>query len=300
MAVCLVTGASGYIGSFLVKQLLAEQHEVIALLREHSSVVLLPVEHPKLTIVASQDTIGSLKQIFNDQTIDVVFHLAAHISYDHSFDDIQGLINTNITLGAYLLELMTTFGCSTLVNAGSFFETGESNEYKPQCFYAATKFCFQNIIDYYAHIGQVKAITLRLMDTYGPFDPRNKLWPQLVLRLKNPLPLDLSKGEQLIDLVHINDVSRAFICAWKLLAPEPCGQHQVYYVASQKKQSLKTTVSLFEQIAGKKLPISWGARPYRPREIMNPFIGEVLPNWQADIDLQQGFYSLLQAEGILS
>lgn len=296
MAICLVTGATGYIGSKLTRLLLQQDHNVIAIVRETSSLFQLPSHHPSLHIENCSLNYESLPTIFKKYDVDVVFHLAAPQTSTDSYEEIKNSINTTITFGTYLLEAMSNSSCKLLINTGSFFETGESNQYNPQSFYAASKSCFQQIISYYVKTKKIKAISLRLMDSYGPRDPRAKLWPQLISSLKSNKKLCLSQGEQILNLVHVDDICEAFVNAWKILLTESYTHHEVYYVATEKKQSLRCIVEIFEQAAGRKLLIEWGARPYRETEIMNPYVGELLPNWHAKIELMQGFRSLLESE----
>jgi nucleoside-diphosphate-sugar epimerase len=191
---------------------------------------------------------------------------------------------------------MSKSSCTTLINTGSFAETGESADYSPQNMYAASKYCFQNILEYYVQINKISAITLRLMDVYGPNDPRNKIWPQLIDCIKNPKNLAMTLGEQIVNTVHVADVCSAFIGAWELIQTQTKYQHKIYYVAATKAQSLRNTVAVLERVSGTKLPIVWGGKPYREREIMRPYVGEVLPNWQPKIDLETGFLSMVQTE----
>lgn len=295
MGTCLVTGASGYIGSVLTNQLLNENHQVIILIRQNSFTHSLPISHPNLIIKRFNNfSYDELAPTFAENSIDIVFHLAADSNYEHSYEDIESLIQANIVFGTYLLELMSEFGCGLFVNTASFFETGNSSEYNPQYLYAASKFGFQKIVDYYVSINKINAISLRLMDTYGPNDPRKKLWPLLIDLLKTSSSLDLSPGEQLVNLVHVYDVSKAFICSWELLKNASNCEHKLYYVANSQKTTLKEILDIFERAAHKKLKLNWGAKPYRTREIMNPFIGEILPNWQPTTSLEEGFLSLLE------
>lgn len=293
MAVCLVTGASGYIGSRLTRLILEQQHTVIALVRENAQLNLLPQSNPLLIIVPFGDVSEAFAKVFTKYNIEVVFHLAAHCTFTHSHEDIDALIDANIRFGAHLIEAMAEFNCPLLINTGSFAETGDLEHYCPQNLYAASKHCLQQIIEYYAHINKIKAITLRLMDVYGPKDPRNKIWPQLVKCLQNPQPMSMTRGEQLISPVHVVDVAHAFVCAWNLLKQQTNYQHQTFYVGNQEMASLRETVAIFEKVAGQQLPIVWGGRPYREREIMQPYIGNILPNWQPKINLEQGFASLM-------
>jgi len=52
-------------------------------------------------------------------------------------------------------------------------------------------------------------------------------------------------------------------------------------------------VETLGQVAGHSLPIVWGARSYREREVMLPWAGPTVPGWQPCISLENGLRSLL-------
>ena len=56
---------------------------------------------------------------------------------------------------------------------------------------------------------------------------------------------------------------------------------------------------MLEEVAGRTLRISWGARPYREREVMQPWTGTPLPGWSPNIDLLTGFRDLLEERSLL-
>jgi hypothetical protein len=60
---------------------------------------------------------------------------------------------------------------------------------------------------------------------------------------------------------------------------------------------LKKVASIYQKVAGKKLRIVWGGKPYRVREVMTPWKGKLLPGWKAAVDLETG---IRKTEGILS
>lgn len=58
--------------------------------------------------------------------------------------------------------------------------------------------------------------------------------------------------------------------------------------------TLREIVAMLEKAAGCTLRIDWGARPYRPREVMRLWDGSAMPGWQPRITLADGFKALLQ------
>ena len=106
--------------------------------------------------------------------------------------------------------------------------------------------------------------------------------------------LDMSPGEQLINLVHINDVVRAYeVAAIRLLSNEVLA-HETYVVDSGEPVQLKKLIKKIEQLSGPTLKIKWAGRPYRFREIMSPYKGQRLPGWEPQLDLDKGLEKLVK------
>jgi len=75
-------------------------------------------------------------------------------------------------------------------------------------------------------------------------------------------------------------------------------KNEKYAVSSLNPLPLRQLVALFEAEVGAKLPIEWGAKPYRAREIMVPWTkGSLLPGWQPQIDLKSGLKLFLADKG---
>jgi nucleoside-diphosphate-sugar epimerase len=163
--------------------------------------------------------------------------------------------------------------------------------------YAASKQAFEDILCFYAKAWNIRAMTLKLFDVYGPEDPRNKIINLFKKHSLGGKPLAMSPGMQRMDLVYIDDVVAAFLRAAELMLSKktdslaPC-----YAVTSFRHIPLKKVASIYQRITGRKLRIVWGGRPYRAREVMVPWKGKPLPGWKATVDLETG---IQKTEGIL-
>ena len=182
-----------------------------------------------------------------------------------------------------------------LINTGTFWQHFQNDDYNPVCLYAATKQAYEMILKYYLETTALKVITLKLYDTYGPNDPRKKLFALLETAAKEQQLLKMSPGEQLIDIVYIDDVVQAFILAAQRLQKQNKTNHEIYAVSSGNPISLKKLVAIYENVSGNKLDIQWGGRPYREREVMKPWDkGKWLPGWRPKYNLEQGIARILQ------
>jgi nucleoside-diphosphate-sugar epimerase len=224
----------------------------------------------------------------------VVFHLASLFLSEHRLEDIDRLVACNLLFASQLAEAMVQTKVWRLVNTGTSWQHYENREYCPVNLYAATKQAFEDILRYYVEATPLQAITLKLFDTYGPGDRRAKLFKLLRQVAEQQEPLAMSPGEQLIDLVHVDDVLDAFQLAAELLMQDKVAGHEVFAVSSGAPIPLKELVAVYSRLLGRTLPIIWGGRPYRSREVMVPWhAGRSLPGWYPRVTLEEGVRGII-------
>ena len=103
----------------------------------------------------------------------------------------------------------------------------------------------------------------------------------------------------MIDLVHIDDVVLAFVTAADRLIAGETQKHEKYGVSSGKPMPLKELVELYGGVIGMQLPIEWGGRPYREREVMVTCSTlSTLPEWSPKIQLEDGIRKILSPQSI--
>ena len=288
-----ITGATGFIGSHLTRRLVDNGWSVHALVRPQTDLALLDDMKGKIAIHAHNGTTAQLCAILGKAQPDVVFHLASLFLSQHGPEDVLPLVNSNLGFPASLLEAMAQHGLKKLVNTGTSWQYYQDNVQNPVNLYAATKEAFEDIIRYYTEATGLQAITLLLYDTYGPGDYRQKLINHLLKAARSGEPLRMSPGDQRIDLIHVDDVVDAYLLAADLLLAGGKAGHARYAVTSGIYYSLKDVVALLEKMLGKPLPVQFGERPYRVREVMHPWTGgDVLPGWQPKVSLASGLADL--------
>lgn len=290
----LVTGATGFIGRHLIRHLLRGKWQVHAIVRTKSARSVLDGES-SLIVHEHTGSMDSMLSILTDTQPDVVFHLASLFISEHSSEDIDGLVQSNILFGTQLVEAMCQYGPLALVNTGTAWQHYQSRTYSPVNLYAASKQAFEVLIQYYIEAYGLRVITLKLTDTYGPEDPRPKLLNLLCQTAKCNEPLAMSSGKQLIDLVHAYDVAEAFrVAGLRLMATERQGQHERYSVSSGQPIVLRKLVNEIEKVTGWNLPIVWGGRADRKREVLRPWSGPSVPGWEAKISLREGLAEVIR------
>jgi nucleoside-diphosphate-sugar epimerase len=290
----LVTGATGFLGSRLVRRLIADGHTVSVLSRGTSSYAQIQDLLAQLTIYTVDEHPDGFRRAVAAAAPDVVFHLATYYARDHRPDDLAALLEANIAFPLRLIDAMAREGARCLVNTGSAWQFYESATYRPVCLHSATKEAFSALVRYFVDIGAIDCITLMMHDSYGPGDPRRKIFTILSDRAGTSEPLQMSAGEQWIDLIHVNDAVGAYlVAADRLRESRRPAAHETYSIGGGNPLPLRQVVETFLRHAGMSIPIQWGGRPYHEREVMQTWAGgERLPNWWPRIDIDTGLKEL--------
>lgn len=295
MRKAVITGATGFIGGHLTRALLAEGWELHLIVMPGVGLGTIEDLENCVRIYSHDGTTEQILSLMNLVKPDVVFHLASLFLAQHKPADIKQLITSNVLFATQLAEAMVQAGCYRLINTGTSWEHYENSDYNPVNLYAASKQAFEIMLAYYLATTPLKTITLKLFDTYGPNDPRPKLFTLLQSVAASGEPLAMSPGDQLIDLVYIDDIVRAYMLAAGLLLNNCITGHERYAVSSRKPLPLRDIVALYSQVTGRKISIEWGGRPYRHREVMVPWnSGSVLPGWQPCIGLEEGIKKMVK------
>jgi nucleoside-diphosphate-sugar epimerase len=292
----LVTGATGYVGGRLTRHLLAEGWELSLLVRKSARREHLADLRGSYRVIEHDGTTAAAIEILRAARPRFVFHLAALAVAEHQPQDVDDLIDTNVRLGVQLAEAMVRTETPFLVNTGTFWQHDADSAYAPMGLYAATKQALQDVLQFYASSTQLRMVTLKLTDVYGPADPRGKLLSMLAGWKPGDAPLVFSPGEQLLDLVYVDDVVTAYLHAAELLASGRSGLEASYFVSAGRLLSLREVVGVFQRVSGREVAIQWGGRPYRPREVMKPWLGPRLPTWAPQISLEDGIRNILASQ----
>jgi nucleoside-diphosphate-sugar epimerase len=283
----LVTGAAGFLGQRLVRALLEHGCAVACHVRRKVELASLGVNLPSSE---SDDQESRLRELCLEFRPDVVVHLASYFVSEHCAADVKPLVESNILLGAHLLEAMAASGCRSLVYAGTSWQHYRGLPYCPVNLYAATKEAFATLLAFYSEAHGMKSCGIHLYDTYGANDPRPKLLQLLCQSTISSTPIALSEGRQSLHLVHVDDVARGFLGATRHVTQLPAHEARIYRLPARKAVTVRELVELFNSSnPSKPANVTFGSRPYRAREVFEAWEGApILPGWQPTIGLEEG------------
>lgn len=285
----LVTGATGFIGTNLTREL-----------RKNNDLFILgqfegDPEKLGLPGIVMTDDIQCLADYIKVNEIEGIIHLASLYLTVHTPEQVKDLVLSNVYFGTAVLEAASLAGTvKWFLNTGSIWQNYnvKGTAYNPVNLYAATKQAFIDMAKYYRDVFGIRFCTLKLCDTYGPGDPRPKLFKLFKDYSESGEVLKMSPGEQLIDLIFITDIIAGFTHLAELLASDAELEDE-YVLTSGKQISLKELANRFCEVSGRVLNIEWGGRPYRYREVMVPWKGTSVPGWKAEVDVTKGILLFL-------
>ena len=276
----LITGNSGFVGTFLCARL-RKEHELFYVARPHT-ITHIPGVHDS-TFFFANNNIDSLAQFIRSNKIDGVIHLASLYLQRHESKDIPDLIQSNVYFGTAVLEAAASAGVKWFINTGTIWQNYNapdgSDAYCPVNLYAATKQAFMDIAKFYSETSAMRICTLKLCDTYGPNDPRKKIFALFEEIARTGETLQMSAGEQKMDILHIDDVVEGFVHLAEMMQNGEELRDE-YVLSSGQQLTLRELAAKYEQEHHVHLNIEWGARVYRVREVMTPYKGNVLPGWK--------------------
>lgn len=261
-----VTGASGFIGAYLVKALVDDGHEVLCLKRPNSKLNGLESYKEKVLWVDNSD---DWKSRFHDFNPTIVYNLAWNgvAAVDRIVWSKQV---SNIYLQQELLDIALETKCKKFVGIGSQSEYGnftkkieESDPINPKTAYAAVKSASQTILRSFCEIHDMDWFWFRLFPLFGPHEADRWLIPSLIKSISNEDHMDLTPGEQKLAYLYVGECAKAIE-----MAIYADGKSGIYNICSDNPTSLKDLVSKIRDAINPSFKLNFGALPYRYGQCM--------------------------------
>ena len=259
----LVTGATGFLGRHLSRLLVSENVDVC--LCSHREQKWQDLQLQQVDVCDRRSVFDLVKLIRPDGVI----HLAA-AGVTRSDLPLSKLLQVNVLGTENLLAAIAEFAShAPVVLVGTGYEyrsqsrpLREEDELLPASAYAVSKSAAGLCASFYAHLAPITLV--RLFNTYGPGEPRQRLLPYIVSCAQDGVPIALTGCEQIRDFTFVSDVATAL---WTVLKSSPTtAELRVLNVGSGQPVALKQFVSkalgVLEE-RGYSPKVVFGARPYR-------------------------------------
>lgn len=272
----VVTGATGFFGSHLVRVLAAHGLQPIAIRRADSN----PDRLRRLTpypggfheIIADLCVAGDVQGLLNDLQPDAIIHAAAY-GVDHRQQNLEIAVATNVTATGALALAARQAGIRRFLHIGTCFEYGnhdgllhEDLPVRPNSLYGSTKAAGSLLALALGGIDGMDVCVARPFAMYGPLEGAHKFVPQVLASARCGKPMRCSPGEQERDYSYVGDIAEA--CR-RLLLLEQFPSGQIVNLASGHSITLRHLAETAAAAAGSTGAfLNWGAHPYRPEEVM--------------------------------
>jgi UDP-glucose 4-epimerase len=276
-----VTGGAGYIGSHTVAELLSQGHEVTViddLSAGHRAAV------PKAVLGLVQADIGDLPAM----TLalaghDAIVHFAGLLSVSGSMKDPRSYFDTNLLKGMTLLDAAKAAAVSRVIFSSTCATYGapqgpltEDHPKEPVNPYGASKRAFEQVLEAYARIGQIRAIALRYFNAAGArrdgslgedHTHEEHLIPLALDAAASRRPAltvygddyDTPDGTCLRDYIHVDDLARAHVQALSVLDRTESPFTPIN-LGTGKGTSVREVIQSVERVTGLKVPHRTGPR----------------------------------------
>ena len=262
----LVTGSAGFIGFHTSKKLLEMGAYVVGIdnfntyydptLKETRNSILEKYENFKIFRGDLSD-LAFINQIFIDNKIDKICHLAAQAGVRYSLINPHTYIQSNIVAFINILEAARHHNVKDFVYASSSSVYGNSKQIpfsiknstdKPISLYAATKKSNELMAYTYHHLFGINTTGLRFFSVIGPYarpDMAPMLFANAIIRNK-PIKI-FNFGKMRRDFTYVDDVVDGIV-----LALEKSQPYQIYNLGNNKPVELEYFINCLEKELGKK------------------------------------------------
>ena len=293
-----LTGATGFIGSHLLKRLIKEGCNVHVSIRESSA--LWRIEDFKDNFVhhiIDLTDFKAVKSAIQQVKPDVIFHLAAY-GVDYRQQDIHQAIDVNIIASVNLFEAFLANNGQKFIHTGSCFEYGQKNKpisefdlLDPTSVYGATKTSSVHLL-----VSMAKSmrsgglVILRPFGVFGEYEGLHRFVPQVIDELKSGHTVQMTSGEQIRDYIYIDDLIDAYVLA--SIVPLK-NKVEIINIGSGKGIAMKDLALIIsKQLGAINDLLQFGALPYRLDEMMcliaNVDKAKSLLGWGPKVPIEKG------------
>jgi UDP-glucuronate 4-epimerase len=283
MAKFLVTGAAGFIGYHVSRQLLARGDAVVGVdnLNDYYSVKL---KHDRLASLSREPgfsfrqldiaDLSATAELFESGRFDRVIHLAAQAGVRYSITNPSAYVESNLVGFANVLEGCRHSAVQHLVYASSSSVYGANKKLPfaiddpvdhPLSLYAATKKANELMAHSYSHLYQLPTTGLRFFTVYGPWGrPDMAIW-LFVEAIVNDRPINVfNNGKMRRDFTYIDDIVEGVVRVADRIPEANTNQppiaspgtsaapFRIYNIGNNEPIELLRLVELVERCVGKK------------------------------------------------
>lgn len=298
MAVILVTGSAGFIGSHLAHRLLDRGDEVVGLdnLNPYYDPTLKQARLARLEAregyrhsnidLADRD---AMARLFADAMPDRVVNLAAQAGVRYSLEQPAAYVDSNLVGFGNILEGCRAAQVEHLVFASTSSVYGANGKlpfsvhdsvHHPITLYAATKLANESMAHSYAHLFGIPATGFRFFTVYGPWGRPDMALFKFTQAILDDRPIDVfGQGKMQRDFTYVDDIVSGVVAAldrtahvdpnWDALSPDPAtsgvAPWRILNLGNSQRVELMHYIEVLEAKLGRKAKLN--LLPMQPGDV---------------------------------
>jgi UDP-glucuronate 4-epimerase len=314
----LVTGAAGFIGFHVARQLLAEGRNVVGLdnLNSYYDPALKKArlnilrENARFSFVQTDlADRSSMAALFAKYRFAVVVHLAAQAGVRYSIDHPHAYVDANLEGFVNVLEGCRHNECRHLIYASSSSVYGantklpfsvEDKADHPVSLYAATKKANELMAHSYSHLYRLPVTGLRFFTIYGPWGRPDMAIFLFTKAIVEGTPIKLfNHGKMRRDFTHIDDVTGVVLRLVDRIPQDNArpghAPAQIYNVGNHHPEDLTHVVALLEKELGRAAVKDM--LPMQPGDVTETFadVGDLMRDvgFRPETSIEDGIHSFV-------
>lgn len=264
----IVTGATGCVGSAVVRRALAQDMHVTCIVHQGSKRLSnLPVDSRVKIVECNLSDYGSLEL---EGEYDAFIHLSWEKTFGASRDDAE-VQTRNIQYTLDACHLAKRCGCKVFVGAGSQAEYGVQSvdltpelPVQPESGYGIAKHAAGKLSAMLCKSLGMRQNWVRILSVYGPNDGENTLISYAIRELKAGRSPELTKCEQMWDYLYADDAGDAI-----LAVAEKGIDGKAYPLGSGRGRRLSAYIEDIRQTINPAIEVKFGTKDYYPHQPMH-------------------------------
>ena len=280
----LLTGAAGFIGYHVAKQLLEQGYQVIGLdnINNYYDIDLKQARINNLSgqpnfvfekiDIADKDKLNTFVELYKPS---IVIHLAAQAGVRYSIENPTAYIESNLVGFANILEVARNFEIEHLIYASSSsvygankkipFSESDSVDH-PVSLYAATKKSNELMAHTYSNLYNIPTTGLRFFTVYGPWGRPDMAYFSFTKSIYEGKPINVfNNGNMERDFTYIDDIVEGIIRLidkipeshndWDYKNPDPAtsfAPYRIFNIGNNQPVKLLDFISILEKLIGKE------------------------------------------------